>query len=170
MLVPELRKSESIDDAMSVISNYCSFFNYRIVERIIDNLGTEQDRKNVSNYKEEFIKYARRHVFKCPSEVGQISETGHADMFVTLDVTYDSYTINHLCALVSNLQRVLKIPAEQLKRCRIMPGSLKLLFQIPQQAIFPLSSDQKSELTGLGVVEISCRDYQFTRDKDQVYR
>ena len=138
--LPELRKTASVDDAMSVISSYCSFFNYRIVECIIENLGTEQDKMNLERYEEEFSVYAQRHVFECPAEVGEIDEEAHANMFVTLDVMYDSYTVSHLYAFVSNLQRVLKIPAVSLRLCRIGPGSLKLTFQLPlfiQRATFP---------------------------------
>ena len=68
--LPELRKTESVDKAMSVISSYCSFFNYRIVEEIINNLGTERDKTNLKNYQEEFSVYAQRHIFECPSELG----------------------------------------------------------------------------------------------------
>ena len=163
--IPRLRETENVDNAMSVISSYCSFFNYHILEEIIENLGTSQDKTNLEKYKELFSVYAQRHVFECPTEVGEISEDGHANMFVTLDVMYESYTVSHLYAFVSNLQRVLKIPAMSLRLCRIGPGSLKLIFQLLlslQQVIFPLSSDQEADLASLGVVELSCGNYQFT--------
>ena len=169
--LPELRKTESVNKAMSVISSYCSFFNYRIVEEIINNLGTERDKTNLKNYQEEFSVYAQRHIFECPSELGEMSEIGHANMFVTLDATYESYTVSHLYAFVSNLQRVLKVPAVSLRLCRIGPGSLKMIFQLPhsvQQVIFPLSSEQEEALSGLGVVQLSCGDYQFTRHETEV--
>ena len=169
--LPELRKTASVDDAMSVISGYCSFFNFRIVEFIIKNLGTEQDKTNLEKYTEEFIVYAQRHVFECPAEVGEIDEDGHANMIVTLDTTYDSYTVSHLYAFVSNLQRVLKIPAMSLRLCRIGVGSLKLIFQLPhslQQTTFPLSSDQEAALGDIGVVLLSCGDYLFNQQADEV--
>ena len=124
------------------------------MECIIENLGTEQDKANLEKYMEEFREYAQRHVFECPAELGQIDEDGHANMFVTLDVTYDSYSVSHLYAFVSNLQRVLNIPAVSLRLCRFGPGSLKLVFQLPhpiQQITFPLSRDQEHGLIALGV-------------------
>ena len=169
--LPELRKMESVDNAMSVISSYCSFFNYRIIKCIIDNLGTEQDAKNLEKYEEEFSTYAKRHVFECPAELGEMSDINHANMFVTLDATYDSYTVSHLYAFVSNLQRILKVPAVSIRLCRIGAGSLKLIFQLPhlvQQDIFPLSSHQKAELACLGVMDLSCGDYQFSIQETMV--
>ena len=41
--LPELRRISSIDDAMSVINNYCSFFNYRMLEHIINKLGSKRE-------------------------------------------------------------------------------------------------------------------------------
>ena len=163
----ELGKTESIDRAMSVINKYCSFFNYRMIEHIIKKLGTEQDNLNLAKYKEDFAKYGERHVFKCPSEVDEMSEEGQANMFVTLDDSFDNCNVNHLSAFVSNLQKVLNISNITLRLCHIGPGSLKLIFQLPllvQQAIFPLSSDQEADLVCLGVMQLSCGDYQFTVD------
>lgn len=170
--LPELRKTASVDDAMSVISGYCSFFNFRIVECIIENLGTDQDKTNLEKYKEKFSEYAQRHVFECPAELGEIDEESHANMFVTLDATYDSYTASHLCSFVGNLQRVLKIPAMSLRLCRIGPGSLKLIFQLPhsiQQTTFPLSSDQEAALGNIGVVLLSCGDYLFSQQANETH-
>ena len=81
--LPALRKAQTVDDAMLVIGDYCSFFNFRMIEHIVDKLGSRQDKRNLSKYQEEFNKYAERHVFECPSEVGKLS-SDHANMFVKL--------------------------------------------------------------------------------------
>lgn len=81
---------------MVVIGDYCSFFNYHImIEHIINKLGTRQDKKNLTKYKQEFTTYAERHVFKCPSEVGTLSN-GLMNMIVTLDQTFESCTVRNL--------------------------------------------------------------------------
>ena len=88
-------------------------------------------------------------------------------MFVTLDDSFDKCNGNHLSAFVRNLQKVLNISDISLRLCRIGPGSLKLIFQLSlviQQVIFPLSSDQEAELVCLGVIQLSCGDYQFLVD------
>ena len=102
--LPELTKSNKIDNAMLVIGTYCSFFNFRMVEHIINKLGTVQDKKNLEKYREEFDKYAERHVFECPAEVGTVSE-GLANMFVTLDETFNSCTVRGLDLFVKNLRK-----------------------------------------------------------------
>ena len=165
--LPELTKSNKIDDAMLVIGTYCSFFNFRMVEHIINKLGTRQDRKNLEKYREEFDKYAERHVFECPAEVGTVSE-GLANMYVTLDETFNSCTIRGLDLFVENLRKTLKISTGAIfKLTHVAPGSLKLTFQLPYsllQDIFPLSSEQEAALNGMGVANLWLI-YQFNSTK-----
>ena len=165
--LPKLMQSKTTDEAMLVIGTYCSFFNFRMIEKIINKLGTGQDRKNLEKYREEFDRYAERHVFKCPAEVGTVSE-GLANMFVTLDETFNSCTVRVLDLFVENLRKTLKISTGAVfKLTRITPGSLKLTFQLPYsllQDIFPLSSEQEAALNGMGVVNLWLI-YQFNSTK-----
>ena len=166
----ELPKAETIDDIMSIIREYSSFFNYRMLENIINHLGGEQDKKNLAKYLEDFAQYAKRKVFECPCEVGTLNENGRANMFITLDKSYDNCTVSSLKCFERELRRVLKISADVVVTlCRIAPGSLQLTFQIPlfvQKTIFPLSSEQEVALSKLGVVQLSCGDYLFTNDRE----
>ena len=170
--LPGLREAENTDKVMLCIGDYCSFFCFEMLECIIDNLGTKQDKLNLDEYKEEFQKYAKRHVFEWPSEVGKMSEEGHADMFVTLDDAYKNCNVSNLHLFVKKLQDILNISSRSgLKLCRIEPGSIKLTFQLPMcvlQDIFPLSSEQEADLAGLGVVQLSCENYHFT-NQSKIY-
>jgi hypothetical protein len=164
--LPELKRAKTVDAAMLVIGEYCSFFNFYMVENIIKKLGTRQDKKNLEKYKKEFGVYAERHVFECQSEVGTMSE-GLANMVVTLDETYDSYTLKYLDLFVSNLRKILNISSSAVfKLCHIAPGSLKLTFQLHRsmiEDIFPLSRGQEAELAKLGVANLTLIYYQFNR-------
>ena len=164
--LPELTNAKTVDAAMVVIGNYCSFFNYYMIEHIIKGLGTRQDKKNLEKYKKEFSMYAERHVFECPSEVGTVSE-GLAEMVVTLDETYENYTVKYLELFVSNLRKILNISSSAVfKLCHVTPGSLKLTFQLHRsmiEDIFPLTSEQEAELAKLGVDNLTLIYYQFNR-------
>ena len=166
--LPRLTNAKTIEAAMSVVKDYCSFFNYRMLEHIINELGTKEDKLNLDKYKEDFSKYGMRHVFECPSKVGEMSRDDHVDnMFVTLDDSFDNCDVNHLQSFISILRKTLRITSNiSMKLCRIDPGSVRLTFQLPhlvQQDIFPLSKEQEEELASLGVIELSCRDYHFIR-------
>ena len=122
--LPELISAKTVDDAMLVVGNYCSFFNYYMIEHLIKKLGTIQDKENLEKYKEEYSEYAERRVFECPSEVGTVSE-GLAKMVVilTLDETYDTYTLNDLNHFMSNMRKILNISSSAtVKLHQITPG------------------------------------------------
>ena len=167
--LPGLAQAKTVHTVMSVVRDYCSFFNYRMLEHIIEEFGIQEDKTNLSKYKEKFKAYAECCVFDCPLEVGTMSEEGHANMFVTLDDSFESCTLSHVNAFIGNLRKTLNISSDvALKLCRISPGSLKLIFQMlqsVQKAIFPLSSDQEEALADLGVVQLACGDYQFAIQK-----
>ena len=133
--LPELTNAKTVDAAMLVIGNYCSFFNYYMIEHIIKKLGTRQDNKNLEKYKKEFSEYAERHVFESPSEVGTVSE-GLANMLVTLDETYESYTLKYLELFIGNLRKILNVSSNAVfKLCQIDPGSLRLTFQLHRSMV-----------------------------------
>ena len=171
--LPGLANAETVDAVMSVVKDYCSFFNYHMLEHIINGFGTQEDKLNLAIYKEDFNKYAECCVItQCPTEVGKMSEEGYANLLVTLDDSFDNCAVSHLNVFIGNLRKILNIPSNVVLRlCRINLGSIKLIFQLPhfvQQAIFPLSSEQEAELSSLGVVQLSCGDYQFTRLQTKV--
>ena len=168
--LPELINAKTVDAAMLVIGNYCSFFNYYMIEHLVKKLGTEQDKKNLEKYKKEFSEYAERHVFECPSEVGTVSE-GLAKMVVTLtlDKTYEEYTMSYLDLFVSDLRKLLNISSSAVfKLCHIAPGSLRLTFQLHRsmiEDIFPLTREQEAELAKLSVDNLTLIYYQFNRQQ-----
>ena len=170
--IPKLRQAETVDDAMSIINGYCSFFNFHILEPIVEELGSPEDAANLSDYKKDFSEYAKRHVFQCPSEVGAVT-SDDAKMFVTLDDTFNKCSLNALRLLCNDLCEVLNLsPHSGLKLCQIEPGSLKLMFQLPfslllDNTIFPLTKLQESALAHLGVEKLWLI-YSFNKHTVQV--
>ena len=170
--LPALANAKSVDDVMSVVKDYSPFFNCRMLEHIISEFGTRQNKEKLAEYKEDFAKYAECCVIECPSEVSKMSEEGYSNMFVTLDDSFDNCTISHLNIFINDLRNTLKISSHvHLKLCRICRGSVTLIFQLPtsiQQTIFPLSEEQEKALADLGVVELSCGTYHFNTKENTV--
>ena len=75
----DLQNAESIEDVLWVIKDYFSFFNYRVIEHIVDGLGTDQDRVELQNYKKDFDEYSKRRIYECPPVFGPMSHGDHAD-------------------------------------------------------------------------------------------
>ena len=163
--VQELRNAGSIEDVLWFIKDYFSFFNYHVIEHIVEGLGTDQDKVELQNYKKEFDEYSKRRVYECPPVYGPKSDANHADLVLKLDSVYEKFTVKELKKFEYRLSRIFCVsPQSVLRLWRVEEGCLQLIFQVPsfvQKEIFPLSSEQESALAAEGVIRLTCGDYQF---------
>ena len=163
--IKELRSAESIEDVLFIIRDYLSFFNYHVIEHIVDGLGTDQDRVELQNYEREFDEYSKRRVYECPPEYGSKSDAEHVDLVVKVDSVFEEFTVKELKKFQYRLGRIFCVsPQSVLRLCQVEEGCLQLIFQVPsfvQQEIFPLSSEQESALAAEGVIRLTCGNCQF---------
>ena len=161
----KLEAADTIPRVFLVLNNYFSFFNYDIVEHIIEMLGTKNDQDNLQSYKEKFDQYARRRIYECGPQFGPESGKDHADIFVKLDSRYDNYTVAEIKGFCRKLSKTLHVSSGGVLRlCRVEKGCIQLTFQVPsfvQRKIFPLSREQEKALEAEGVIKLTCGEYQF---------
>ena len=161
----ELKAADTIYDIFLVLNDYFSFFNYQLIEHIIKALGTEKDKAKLQRYKNAFDQHAKRRIFQCFPEFGPLSDIEHADIFVKLDSQYDNYTVIQIEGFRHKLSDILHLSSQGILRlCRIEKGCIQLRFQVPlfvQQEIFPLSREQERALADVGVIKLTCGEYQF---------
>ena len=161
----ELSAADTILKVFLVLKDYFSFFNYHIIEHIIKELGTDEDKAELQKYKDDFNQYAKRRIFECLPEFGPVSDADHADVFVKLDSQYDDYTVAEIKRFSHKLSEILHISSQGvLHLCRVDEGCFQLMFQVPlfvQQQIFPLSREQEKALANMGIIRLTCGEYQF---------
>ena len=169
----ELRAADTIPKVFLILNDYFSFFNYHIIEHIINNLGTFEDKAKLQKYKDDFNQYAKRRIFECQPEFGPISDTDHADIFLKVDSQYESYTVEEIERFRLKLSEILHIsPQGILRLCRVDEGCIQLKFQIPffvQQEIFPLSKEQERTLKAMSVIKLTCGTYQFSDNENSAH-
>ena len=161
----ELSAADTILKVFLVLKDYFSFFNYHIIEHIIKELGTDEDKAELQRYKDDFNQYAKRRIFEWLPEFGPVSDADHADVFVKLDSQYDDYTVTEIKRFCHKLSEILHISSQGVLRlCRVDKGCFQLMFQVPlfvQQQIFPLSREQEKALANMGIIRLTCGEYQF---------
>ena len=161
----ELKAADTIPKVFLVLKDYFSFFNYHIIEHIIKELGTEEDKANLQRYIKDFDQYVERRIFKCLPELGPVSDADHADVFVKLDSQYDDYAFAEIKRFSHKLSEILRVSSKGILRlCRVDKGCFQLMFQVPsfvQREIFPLSREQEKILVAMGVIKLTCGEYQF---------
>ena len=162
----KLEAAGTIPKVFLALKDYLSFFNYHILEHIIEELGTEDDKAELQKYKEDFKQYAKRRIFECSREFGPVSDADHVDIFVKVDSQYDKYTVEQIERLRHKLSEILRVSSQGVLRlCRVDKGCFKLMFQIllfVQQEVFPLSREQEIALENEDVIKLTCGEYQFS--------
>ena len=163
--IKELQSAKSIGDVLYIVRDFTSFFNYRVIEHIVEGLGTDQDRAELQNYKREFDEYSKRRVYECPPDYGSKSNDEDVDLVVKVDSVYEDFTVKELKKFQYRLGRILHVSSQSVLRlCQVEEGCVQLIFQVPsfvQQEIFPLSSEQEMALAAQGVIRLTCGDHQF---------
>ena len=161
----ELKAADTIPKVFMVLNDYFSFFNYHIIEHIIKELGTEEDKARLQRYKEDFKQYAKRRIFECLPEFGPVSDSDHAGVFVKVDSYYEKYNVAEVEGFRHKLSKILHISSQGIMRlCRVDKGCFQLMFQVPsfiQQEVFPLSREQEKALATMHVIRLTCGKYQF---------
>ena len=161
----ELKAANTMYEIFLVLNDYFSFFNYQLVEHIIKALGTKENKAELQKYKEDFNQYAKRRIFECLPEFGPVSDENHADIFVKLDSQYDNYTVAEIEEFRRKLSKLFRVSSKGILRlCQVDKGCVQLTFQMPlfvQQEIFPLSREQERSLAAMGVIRLTCGEYQF---------
>ena len=161
----KLEAADTVSKIFLILKDYLSFFNYHIIEHMIEELGTEEDKAELRKYKNDFAKYAKRRIFESLPEFGPVSDADHADIFVKVDSQYDNYTVAQVEGFRHKLSEILRLSSEGILRlCRVDKGCFQLMFQVPsfvQHEIFPLSREQEKTLAAMGVIELMCGGYHF---------
>ena len=162
----KLKAADTIYDIFLVLNDYYSFFNYHIIEHIIKELGTMNDKAKLLEYIKKFNQYAKRRAFECLPEFGPVIDTSHAaDVFVKVDLYYNNCTVVQIDRFRHKLNEILHVSSQDILRlCRVDKGCFQLMFQVPsflQHEIFPLSREQEKALSAKGVIKLTCGEYQF---------
>jgi len=163
--IKELKAANTIYEIFLVLNDYFSFFNYQLIEHIIKALDTKENKAELQKYKDDFNQYAKRRVFECLPEFGTVNDEDHADIFVKVDSQYDNYTVAEIEEFRHKLSKILHLSTQGILRlCRVDKGCFQLMFQVPsfvQHKIFPLPRDQEEALVAIGIISLTCGEYQF---------
>ena len=155
---------KDIERVKKVIEENSTFFDFRSLEYMIENVGLESDKKQLKHYKEEFELYIKRRIFECPYEIGAICirSPDSTELFVKLESDYEKLV--ELKQFQYQLSFVLEVSVHVLRLSSVKDGCIEIIFLIPnfvQETSFPLSPEQEAMLLELGVVKLSCGDYHF---------
>ena len=163
----KLEHADTINEVFAVIKVFCSFFNYELIEYLIERVGTDEDKTHFKDYQSKFAEYARRRIYESPPKTAMCTPD-QSKIYIKLESRYsEKHSLNDLRNFRFHLSELLKISPYALRLCCIEKGCIRLTFQLPnfvKQRVFPLTSDQESGLQKLGVTQVVCGDYEFPNE------
>ena len=159
-LKKKILKSRSVthNKVFKAIRKYSSFYNYRLVEIVIN--ATEVLTDHFNSYKRDFARYASRRLYLSPYFTG--ATLGDAEVVIKTDLTLRN-EFHDLDKLRWNVCGIFEI--EDLRMLSVDKGCVKLICAVSyriKQKVFPLSNKQKEALSKLRLLCLCCGEYQYT--------
>ena len=161
----ELKCSETIDKAFTVLIPYMSFFNFELLKHITDSreLCSDSDRTRMDEYISKFGIFCKRKVFEVsPGAVGQPTsklKKRKRKAFAVLMTKHEAEpNLVSVNAAKQRIAKVLKLKPSTLHLHRIDEGSILLVFSVPNfvaRKLFPLQSSTVSQLKDEGFLVLA---------------
>ena len=153
----------NVKDAQRIIEKNSSFYNYHLVEHMIELIGTERDKQALQKYIASFTHYAQRRVFECPAKLTTQARTpGDVKLIIKLD-TDCYFKAAELKKFQKMFFKILELPLTVPRLECVKKGCFKITFLIAsyiKETTFPLTPDQKTALVELKVIRLVCGKYQ----------
>ena len=154
----EIKAAESLTDVFITLQNYISFFNYHIIEHIIDQHGAVRDHKWLAEYLEKFHKFCERSIFEVPHNVFASKSRKKAKVFA-IKCTKGVTTMQGVEKLKGKVAEIFGLRHSALQLCSVKKGCVELHFLVCAAIaarIFPMSSCQHLALSYISVRVLSC--------------
>ena len=156
----------TIRDVWTCIGKYFTSYSYKILEAIIENLGTERDKQSLQEYEKKFSEHSKRSIEVYSEALARFTEgTTFTKLIVKINRSFKKISSQHLDEFKANLAKALDILDEDhLLRFIVKPGCIEITYHVPlyiecQLKAFPISAEQKSQLRSLKVMWLKCGSF-----------
>ena len=144
-------KSDNVSDILSVIRGHCTFFNFKLLEKLIKLINYSAGKYMIEVYKKDFCEYATAIVISdIPHGIGMDSED--CDCFgVMLTESFKSCRALYINILKADLCTILHIKEECLYIANTNDGCICIIFQVTVSIRneFPLTEESIKALSSL---------------------
>lgn len=111
----EIEKAAENSTIFSILQSYISFFNYYIIEYIVQKFGASENKENLDHYKRDLSVYYERIVFQCSSySTENLAVELQLVVFVDPLINSDTLTITQVEMFRENVAEVLGIETAML--------------------------------------------------------
>ncbi len=141
------------------ICDYISFFNYEIVQYLIELLGSPDDQTQLREYCSALDQFCQRNVFEVPAEVFSSKSRNKTAKVLVLKCTERVATLEYVRRLIRRIAEALGLQRAALQLRSVRQGCLELHFLITvavAKRIYPVSPTVQAALSAMGVKVLTC--------------
>jgi len=154
---------------------YWSFFNYELLEHIIQVFGTPEDKSKLQKYLDDLKKFCQRRIFEVPAHVYGNERKEQDWVKFTVKLDDEVQKLQDLCQVKSKIAEIIGLRLSALYLCHIARGCVEVVFMIPQlvaQKTFPLTDGQQKLLLTNHVVSnlVYCFKASHSKQEPQFFR
>ena len=138
------------------IGKFVSFFDYDVLEYLIDKYGSDSIKKRLKEYEDLFEAFSKRRVIECPSDAFGESEESERVVTLISDKVLDSLTLEDLKKFKYKVNSILG--NKLIKVLRVEGGSVKITFRMFEIDKLIITEEQRLALQREGVISITYGD------------
>ena len=149
----KIKAAKTISEVFITLCNYVSFFNYHIIEYIIDLHGAATDRILLEKYVDKFRNFCKKNVFEVPQDALASTSRKTAKVFA-IKCTKGVSTMLGVERIRGDIAKIFGLRSSAFYLYSIKEGCVELHFLISVDVanyIFPVSHSQHSALNDLGI-------------------
>ena len=136
----ELAGTKSVFDVFKIIKPYCSYFNYDVLETLVETNGSPQAKGYLKKYLQDFAAYCK--AIPCAESLcgSEDSRLKRAKLKFKLDFDREQLKPDAVRSIKCKIAKHLGVRPSALYLCRIEDGCISLTFLVPTFIIGLMSS------------------------------
>ena len=177
VIIDEIARATSFEQVFMIVAGQgSSWFNYEMIEVLIEYFGTDEDKYRMHMYRQYFSDYVTQRLPKGIKkiEVGGGAEEGREHLVIKIDREWDEVTFADLNKLRGTFASILGVRRSALYLASIQEGCIMMTFMISKKLakrLFPtrwccLASTQVKLLKEIRVLSLTCSKFNWHVNKD----
>ena len=158
-----IRKAEDMVQLFDILSDYWSWYNYHLLEKLIQEFGDEDE---LNKYIGELTTFLTKRLIESQDSFnfGTGCGKGQKLMLVKVDKAWEGIHLEQIWEFHHNIAKILKLSPHVLYLSSVSKGCICLKFMIPDSIsgyAIPLRTLQKEALVAAGVFMLKCGKYSW---------
>ncbi len=162
----------STGEVMGNLNEFWSFFDYGLLEHIIQKFGSPTDRESLDQYKESLAEFSRRRLFQCPANISSPAKENEKMLVLKRRdrrTFLSDLTLNEVKIFSGIFKKQMDVDECDMRLVSYERDdqSLELRFAILSSVsanLFPLSEGKKEKLDYLDVWLLECEEESFQQE------